>query len=85
MDQTWILTDLMMMETWKYVELKGIVHLICRVEGLFVHLMRHWSGIIPKHPALVNSMNTVLLVFDWLNREDAECSFEEKSFRAGEP
>ena len=30
---------------------------ICRVEGLFVHLMRHWSGIIPKHPALVNSMN----------------------------
>ena len=57
MDQTWILTDLMMMETWKYVELKGIVHLICRVEGLFVHLMRHWSGIIPKHPALVNSMN----------------------------
>ena len=40
MDQTWILTDLMMMETWKYGELKGIVHLICRVEGLFVHLMR---------------------------------------------
>ena len=40
MDQTWILTDLMVMETWKYVELKGIVHLICRVEGLFVHLMR---------------------------------------------